>query len=115
MGEGYNGDDDDDDEDGGDADDDNSEKRVSKEAQHKQNSLFKNRMCCPAKGAQSGPPDTDHGHELGYVFTQWEEYPRADIRGDGESQLDEMLMRAAEIRLKMKMLVETCFWRHVVL
>ena len=62
-------DDDDHDEDDGDDDDDNSEKkRVSKEARNKQISLFKlveNGVVSVRVGeAQSGPPDTNHGHEL---------------------------------------------------
>ena len=61
------------------------------------------------------PPNTRTGHELGYVFTQWEGHPRADSRGDGEGKLYEILMKSDEIWLIMKMMMETYFRRRAVL
>ena len=74
-----------------DDDDDNSKKR----AHTKQKKTLFKFVCFVRVGldAQSGPLDTDHGRELGYVFTQWEGYPRADNKGDGEGQLDGILLR----------------------
>ena len=44
-------------------------------------------------GPRVAPPDTRSGHEVGYVVTQWEVYPRADSRRDGEKELDEIMLR----------------------
>ena len=39
---------------------------------------------CPGMGrAQNGPPDKDHGHELGYVFARWEVPKGGQQRGWG--------------------------------
>ena len=75
-----------------------NKKRVLKDAQNRQISLFNFVLTNVFLIARVGegpelPPVADHGHELGYVFVQREGCPKADNGGAGEKKLDENFMR----------------------